>query len=94
MELDNRNDARVKSTLLAVITSNSNAVTINDLQFNNLHSLTKDSITSFTKASPSSCDGLLPARIDSQIREDLRHYTVRSTNTARPCLPKFFIEGK
>lgn len=62
-----------------------------NLLFGNLKHLTDGSIT---KAKPDFYDGSLPAEINKQVREDLSPYIIPSTNTAAPCLPNFFTEGK
>ena len=62
-----------------------------NLLFGNLKHLTDGSIT---KAKPDFYDGSRPADIHKDIREELGPYIVPSTNTAAPCLPNFFTEGK
>ena len=62
-----------------------------NLLFGNLKHLTDGSIT---KAKPDCYDGSRPADLNRQIREELGPYIVPSTNTASPCLPNFFTEGK
>ena len=62
-----------------------------NLLFRNLKHLTDGSIT---KAKPDYYDGSRPADLNKQIREELGPYIVPSTNTAAPCLPNFFTEGK
>ena len=49
---------------------------------------------SITKAKLDCYDGSRPADLNKQIREELGPYIVPSTNTAAPCLPNFFTEGK
>lgn len=62
-----------------------------NLPFGNLKDLTDGSIT---KAKPDFYDGTGPAELHKQIRAELGPYIVPSTNTAAPCLPNFFTEGK
>ena len=62
-----------------------------NLYFGNLRDLTDGSIT---KAKPDFYDGSRPADLHKDIREELGAYIVPSTNTAAPCLPNFFTEGK
>ncbi len=62
-----------------------------NLLFGNLKHLTDGSIT---KAKPDCYDRSRPADLNKQIREVLGPYIVPSTNTAAPCLPNFFTEGK
>ena len=62
-----------------------------NLLFGNLKYLTNGSIT---KAKPDFYDGSRPADLHKHIREELGPYIVPSTNTAVPCLPNFFTEGK
>ena len=62
-----------------------------NLLFGNLEHLTDGSIT---KAKPDCYDGSRSADLNKQIREELGPYIVPSTNTAAPCLPNFFTEGK
>ena len=62
-----------------------------NLLFGNLKHLTDGSIT---KAKPDCYDGSHPADLNKEIREELGPYIVPSTNTAAPCLPNFFMEGK
>ena len=62
-----------------------------NLLFGNLKYLTDGSIT---QAKPDFYDGSRPAEFKKQIREELGPYIVPSTNTAAPCLPNFFTEGK
>ena len=62
-----------------------------NLLFGNLKDLTDVSIT---KAKPDFYDGSRPADLRKDIREKLGPYIIPSTNTAAPCLPNFFTEGK
>ena len=62
-----------------------------NLLLGNLKHLTDGSIT---KAKPDCYDGSRPSDLKKQIREELGPYIVPSMNTAAPCLPNFFTEGK
>ena len=62
-----------------------------NLYFVNLKDLTDGSIS---KAKPDFYDGSRPIDLHKDIREELGPYIVPSTNTAAPCLPNFFTEGK
>ena len=88
-------DATIRTTVLPIVTGESNTIaanttTANDLLFCNLKNLTDGSLT---KPVSTFCDGLLPAQIDLQIREDLGCYIVPSKNPIVLCLPNFFLEG-
>lgn len=62
-----------------------------NLLFENLKHITDGSIT---KAKPDFYDGSRPADLNKHVRKELGPYIVPSTNTAAPCLPNFFTEGK
>lgn len=62
-----------------------------NLRFTNLKDLTDGSIS---QAQPDFYDGARPERLNKEIREELGPYIVPSTNTAAPCLPNFFTDGK
>ena len=74
-----------------IIAGTSDIPSQENLLFGNLKHLTDGSIT---KAKPDFYDGSRPADLNKQIREELGPYIVPSTNTAAPCLPNFFTEGK
>ncbi len=81
----------VMSTAFPIITGTANIPSQKNLLFGNLKDLTDGSIT---KAKPDFYDGSRPAELDKQIRKELGPYIVPSANTAAPCLPNFFAEGK
>ena len=93
-------DTTIRTTVLPIVTGESNTIaantttanttTANDLSFCNLEHLTDGSLA---KPVSSFCDGLLPAQIDLQIREDLGRYIVPSKKPMVLCLPNFFLEG-
>lgn len=84
-------EATVMSKAFPVITGSANIPSAENLPFGNLKDLTDGSLV---KARPDFYDGSHPAEIDEPIRKDLGSYIVPSTNTAAPCLPNFFTEGK
>ena len=45
-------------------------------------------------AQPDHYDGICPKHVDKHTQEELGPYIVPSTDTAAPCLPNFFSEGK
>ncbi|KAL9023439.1 MAG: hypothetical protein Q9196_007198 [Gyalolechia fulgens] len=81
----------VMSRAFPIIAGTSNIPSQENLIFGNLKDLTDGSIT---KAMPDFYDGSRPAELKKEIREELGPYIVPSTNTAAPCLPNFFTEGK
>ncbi|KAL9128239.1 MAG: hypothetical protein Q9217_003056 [Psora testacea] len=81
----------VMSKAFPIITGDAGISSQGNLQFGNFEDLTDGSIT---KAMPDFYDGSRPAELNPQIRADLSPYIVPSTNTAAPCLPNFFMEGK
>ena len=81
----------VMSKAFPIIAGTSDIPSQENLLFGNLKHLTDGSIT---KAKPDCYDGSRPADLNKQIREELGPYIVPSTNTAAPCLPNFFTEGK
>ena len=87
--------ALTENTLMSkafpIIAGTSDIPSQENLLFGNLKHLTDGSIT---KAKPDCYDGSRPADLNKQIREELGPYIVPSTNTAAPCLPNFFTEGK
>ena len=84
-------EATVMSKAFPIIAGTSDIPSQENLLFGNLKHLTDGSIT---KAKPDCYDGSCPADLNKQIREELGPYIVPSTNTAAPCLPNFFTEGK
>ena len=81
----------VMSKAFPIIADTAGIPSQENLLFGNLKHLTDGSIT---KAKPDCYDGSRPADLNKQIREELGPYIVPSTNTATPCLPNFFTEGK
>ena len=81
----------VMSKAFPIIAGTSDIPSQENLLFGNLKHLTDGSIT---KAKPDCYDGSRPADLNKQTREELGPYIVPSTNTAAPCLPNFFTEGK
>ena len=81
----------VMSKAFPIIAGTPNIPSQENLLLGNLKHLTDGSIT---KAKPDCYDGSRPADLNKQIREVLGPYIVPSTNTAAPCLPNFFTEGK
>ena len=84
-------EATVMSKAFPIIAGTSDIPSQENLLFGNLKPLTDNSIT---KAKPDFYDGSCPTKLNKQIREELGPYIVPSTNTATPCLPNFFTEGK
>jgi len=84
-------EATVMSKVFPIIAGTADIPSQENLLFGNLKHLTDGSIT---KAKPDCYDGGRPADLNKQIREELGPYIVPSTNTAAPCLPNFFTEGK
>ncbi len=81
----------IMSQAFPIIAGTADIPSQENLLFGNLKHLTDGSIT---KAKPDCYDGSHPADLNKQIREELGPYIVPSTNTAAPCLPNFFTEGK
>lgn len=84
-------EAAVMSKAFPIIAGSTNIPHAENLPFGNLEDLTDGSIV---KEQPDWYDGTLPAELNEQIREEFGPYVVPSTNTAAPCLPNFFVEGK
>ena len=84
-------EATVMSKAFPIIAGTADIPSQENLPFGNLKDLTDGSIT---KAQPDFYDGTCPAELNKQIRADLGPYIVPSTNTAAPCLPNLFAEGK
>lgn len=84
-------EATVMSTVFPIIAGSTNIPHSENLRFGNLKDLTDGSIT---KAQPDFYDGARPEELNKRTREELGSYIVPSTNTAAPCLPNFFTEGK
>ncbi|KAL9628717.1 MAG: hypothetical protein Q9204_005715 [Flavoplaca sp. TL-2023a] len=82
---------KVMSKVFPIIAGTADIPSQENLRFTNLQDLTDGSIT---KAQPDFYDGACPEDLNKQIREELGPYIVPSTNTAAPCLPNFFTEGK
>ena len=82
---------KVMSKVFPIIAGTAEIPSSENLRFGNLKDLTDDSIT---KAQPDFYDGSRPADLNKRLREELGLYIVPSTNTAAPCLPNFFTEGK
>ena len=85
------NEAKVMNKVFPIIAGTSDIPSQENFYFGNLKDLTDGSIT---KARPDFYDGSYPAELHKDIREELGPYIVPSTNTAAPCLPNFFTEGK
>ena len=81
----------VMSKVFPIIAGTADIPSQENLPFGNLKPLTDGSIT---KTKPDFYDGSRPADLHKHIREELGPYIVPSTNTAAPCLPNFFTEGK
>ena len=84
-------ESAVMSKVFPTIAGTADIPSQENLYFGNLKHLTDGSIT---KAKPDFYDGSRPAELHKDIREELGPYIVPSTNTAAPCLPNFFAEGK
>lgn len=82
---------KVMSDAFSIIVGTADIPSQQNLRFINLQDLTDGSIT---KAQPDFYDGARPEKLDKPIREHLGPAIVPSTNTATPCLPNFFTEGK
>ena len=82
---------KVMSKAFPIIVGATNTPLQENLRFTNLQNLTDGSITN---AQPDFYDGARPEDLDQRIREELGPYIIPSTNTATPCLPNFFMEGK
>ena len=84
-------ETKVMSKVFPMIAGTADIPSQENLRFTNLDDLTDGSITD---AQPDHYDGIRPEHVDKHIREELGPYIVPSTNTAAPCLPNFFSEGK
>ncbi|KAL9125666.1 MAG: hypothetical protein Q9217_005161 [Psora testacea] len=84
-------ESKVMSKVFPIIAGIANFPSQENLRFTNLQDLTDGSIT---KAQPDFYDGARPEDLNKQVREKLGPYIIPSTNTAAPCLPNFFTEGK
>ena len=82
---------KVMSKAFPIIAGTADIPSQENLRFTNLKDLTDGSIV---KAQPDCYDGRRPEELNRRIREALGPYIVPSTNTAAPCLPNFFTEGK
>ena len=84
-------ESKVMSKAFPIIAGTADIPSQENLRFTNLKDLTDGSIT---KAQPDFYDGARPEDLNIQIRKELGPYIVPSTNTAAPCLPNSFTEGK
>ncbi len=84
-------ESEIMNKAFPIIAGTTSIPSQENLRFTNLKDLTDGSIT---KAQPDSYDGAHPEELHEKIREELGPYIVPSTNTAAPCLPNFFTEGK
>ena len=84
-------ESMVMSKVFPVIAGTADIPSQENLLFGNLKDLTDGSLT---KAKPDIYDGSRPVELKKEVREELGPYIVPSTNTAAPCLPNFFTEGK
>ncbi|KAK3178843.1 hypothetical protein OEA41_000980 [Lepraria neglecta] len=84
-------EGKVMSKVFPIIAGTADIPSQENLPFGNLKDLTDGSIT---KAQPDFYDGSRPADLKKCIREELGQYIVPSTNTAAPCVPNFFTDGK
>ena len=84
-------EGKIMSKVFPIIAGPADTPSQENLLFGNLKDLTNGSIT---KAQPDFYDGSPPADLENCIREDLGQYIIPSTNTAAPCMPNFFMEGK
>lgn len=91
VDQDALTENKVMSRAFPVIAGTPNIPSQENLMFGNLRDLTDGSIT---KAKPDFYDGTTPAELHKQIRAELGPYIVPSKNTAAPCVPNFFTEGK
>ena len=82
---------KVMSKAFSIIAGTADIPSQENLPFGNLKDLTDGTIT---KAQPDFYDGSRPDELNKRIRDELGPYIVPSTNTAAPCLPNFFTEGK
>ncbi|KAL8704528.1 MAG: hypothetical protein Q9201_002302 [Fulgogasparrea decipioides] len=84
-------ESKVMSMVFPIIAGTADIPSQENLRFTNLKDVTDGSIT---KAQPDFYDGVRPTKLNKQIREELGPFIIPSTNTAAPCLPNFFMEGK
>ena len=84
-------ESKVMSKAFPILAGTADIPSQENLRFVNLKDLTDGSIT---KAQPDFYDGARPEELNKHIREELGPYVLPSTNTAAPCLPNFFTEGK
>lgn len=84
-------EATVMSKVFPIIAGTADIPSQENLPFGNFKDLTDGSIT---KAQPDFYDGSGPANLEKRIRDELGHHVIPSTNSAAPCLPKFFAEAK
>ena len=84
-------ESMVMSAVFSIMAGSSTIPHLTDLQFGNLKALTDGTITN---AKPDWYDGLFPAELNPTVRAGLGPFIVPSTNTAAPCMPKFFMEAK
>ena len=84
-------ESKVMNQVFPIIVGTADIPSQENLRFTNFEDLTDGSITD---AKPDHCDGIRPEYVDRHIREELGPYILPSTNTAAPCLPNFFCEGK
>jgi len=82
---------KVMSKVFPIIAGTADIPSLKNLSFGNFKDLTDGSIT---KGQPDFYDGSRPANLDKRIRDELGPYVVPSTNTAAPCVPNFYTEGK
>ena len=84
-------EIKVMSKAFPIIAGTADIPSQENLRFTNLKDLTDGSIT---QAQPDFYDGARPEFLNKQIREECGPCIIPSTNTAAPCLPNFFTEGK
>lgn len=82
---------KAMSKVFPIIAGTADIASQENLRFGNLKDLTDGSLT---KAQPNFYDGARLEELNKQIRQELGPYIVPSKNTAAPCLPNFFMEGK
>ena len=84
-------ESQAMSKAFPIIAGTADIPSQGNLRFTNLKDLTDGSMV---QAQPDLYDGARPAELNKQIREELGPYIVPSKNTAAPCLPNCFAEGK
>ena len=86
-----KNEPEVAASVFPIITGGPDNLSGQDVLFSNLEKLTDGNIP---RGKPDYYCGSKPTDLNKNIRDELAGFIIPSTDTTRPCLPNFFLEGK